>query len=215
MRNRLFPCLLFLIPLVMASYVSAGPSYDKIYAEYPKDKYLVGVGETGGTGNFLNDRRVAEVLARLEIAKQIKVRLREETLDIMCEGGSARLFKDILECKNQFIMIVEVTVDEFLQGSSIVRHGEMDGIVYAVAIMPRAEAARKLDNRVKESLDSTRQGIEKAKKGDKEALNEAREDYMKAVTYNKEKEMIDGVKSRAADMFDELEDELMKLKEKK
>ncbi len=35
---------------------------------------------------------------------------------------------------------------------------------------------------------------------------------MKAVTYDREKEMLDGVKSRASDMFDELEKELVKLR---
>ncbi len=198
----------------VATYVSASSSYDNIYTEYPKDKYLVGIGETGKTGNSLNDKRVAEVLARLEIAKQIKVRLREETVDIMCEGNSVKIFKDIPECKNEVIMVVETAVDEFLEGSRIVTNGEKDGIVYAVAVMPKADAVKELDGKVKESLDNTRKNIEKAKKGDEEAAEDAQEEYLKAVTYNREKEMLEGVKSRASDLFDELEKDLLKLKEK-
>jgi hypothetical protein len=213
LKKMFLSCFLILLIALVAD-ASASSSYDEVYAEYPKDRYLVGIGEVDKTGNSLNNKRVAEVLARLEIAKQIKVRLREETVDIMCEGGSARLFKDILECKNEFIMIVEVTVDEFLEGSRIVKLGENKGIVYAVAVMPKAVAVKELDNKVKESVDNTKENIEKAKEGDKEALNEAQEEYMKAVTYDKEKELIEGVKSRASDMFEELEKELVKLREK-
>ncbi|RJR15912.1 MAG: hypothetical protein C4581_11200 [Nitrospiraceae bacterium] len=207
--QSLFSLLVFLIAL--ADGASAGSAYDNVYAEYPKDKYLVGIGETGRTGNFLNDKRVAEVLARLEIAKQIKVRLKEETVDIMCEGGAARLFKDMRECRNEFVMVVEVTVDEFLSGSKIVSHWEQDGIVYAVAVLPKAEAVKELDDRSKESADRTRENIEKAKNGDDGAAGEAQREYMKAVTYDREKEMLDGVRSRSSDMFDELEKELVKL----
>ncbi|MBI5665966.1 MAG: LPP20 family lipoprotein [Nitrospirae bacterium] len=197
--------------MVLLAGASAGQSTDNIYKEYPKDKFLVGTGETAATGKPLNDKRVAEVLARLEIAKQIKVRLKEETVDIMCEGSSARLFKDILQCRNEFIMVVEVTVDEFLEGSKIVNHWEKDGTVYAVAVMPKAEAVKELDSKVKESADKAKGNIEKAKKGDKEAAQDAQEEYMKAVTYDKEKEMLDGVRSNAANMFEELEKELVKL----
>lgn len=208
-------CLLILILLtVFTAAASAEFSRDKVYAEYPKDKYLVGIGETGSTGNFLGDKRVAEVMARLEIAKQIKVRLREETVDIMCEGGTAKLFKDLLQCRNEFIMVVEVTVDEFLAGSRVVSHWQQDGIVYAIAVMPKVEAVRDLDSRVKESADKSMESIEKAKKGDREALNDAQEEYMKAVTYDREKEMLDGVRSHASEMFEELEKELVRLGER-
>jgi len=202
---------LLLLLLVMQSEVPAGSSFDTIYAEYPKDRYLVGIGETVSTGKFLSDKRIAEVLARLEIAKQIKVRLKEETVDIMCEGGTARLFKDMLECRNEFVMVVEVTVDEFLAGSKIVSHWEQEGIVYAAAVMPKAEAVKELDNRANESADRTREHIEKAKKGDSGAAGDAQKEYMKAVTYDREKEMLDGVRSRASDLFDELERELVRL----
>lgn len=212
---QILPSFLMLIILtVLTAGATAGTSYDNVFAEYPKDKYLVGIGETGSTGNYLNDKRVAEVLARLEIAKQIKVRLKEETVDIMCEGGTAKLFKDILQCRNEFIMVLEVTVDEFLEGSRIVTHGEKDGTVYAVAVMPKAEAVKDLDAMAKESTDKTKENIEKAKKGDREAAKDAQEEYMKAVTYDREKEMLDGIRSHASDMFDDLEKELVKLGEK-
>lgn len=199
---------------LFANIAFADSLYDKIYTEYPRESYLLGIGEISKTNNIFKDKRVAEVMARVEIARQIKIRLREETVDIMCEGGSERLFKDILQCKNEFIMIVEVSVDEFLQGSRIVNHGEKDGIVYAVAVMPKAQAVAELDNKVKEFVDNTKESLEKAEKGDKEALSEAQEEYMKAVTYDKEKEIIEGVKSHASKVFEDLEKEIVKLREK-
>lgn len=214
MLKELFSFCILLFLAVPAASAPASPSYNEVYSQYPKDKYLVGIGEAARSANPLNDKRITEVLARLDIAKQIKIRLREETVDIMCEGGSAKLFKNTSECKNEFIMIVEATVDEFLEGSRIVTNGEKEGIVYAVAVMPKAEAVKDLDNRVKESADKTKENLEKARKGDKEALNDAKDEYMKAVTYNKEKEMIEGVRGRASGMFDELEKELVKLREK-
>ena len=210
----IFLTLLFSFSISLFNTAHAEPLYNEVYLEYPNDKYLVGVGEAEKTESSYKDRRIAEVHARLEIAKQIKVRLREETLDIMCEGGGERLFKDILECKNEYIMIIEVTVDEFLQGSRIVNYGERDGIVYAVAVMPRAKASEDLDKGVEDSIKKTKENIDKAKEGDKESLNKAQEEYMKALTLEKEKEIIEGVKGRASEVFEELEKEIVKLKEK-
>lgn len=211
--KRIFIAISFFVFMCVVS-VSFAESVNKdVYLEYPREKYLVGIGEANKTDNTLKDKRIAEVLARLEIAKQIKVRLREETIDIMCEGGAQRLFKDILQCKNEFIMIVEVTVDESLKGSNIVRFWEQNGIVYAAAVMPRNTAVKGIEKNRQESIDKTRDSIEKAKEGDKESIKEAQKEYMKAVTYDKEKELIDGVKSRASDVFEELEKEIVKLKD--
>ena len=71
--------------------------------------------------------------------------------------------------------------------------------MYAVAVMPRAQAVEELNGKVKQSLDTTKEKIEKAKEGDKKAAADAQEEYMKAVTYDKERELLDGVKDRASD----------------
>ena len=214
MLKKLFCFLALILLTVTAAAALAGSSYDEVYSKYPKSRYLVGVGEAARTGNTLSDKRIAEVLARLDIARQIKIRLQEETLDIMCEGGSGKLFKGRQECRNEFIMVVSVTVDEFLKGSRIVDYGEKEGIIYAVAVMPKTQAVEDLDTKIKESINNTKENIEKARKGDKEAVNDAQEEYMKAVTYDKEREMIDGVRDRASGIFDELENELLKLRNK-
>lgn len=65
-----------------------------------------------------------------------------------------------------------------------------------------------------ESMDNIRQNLKKAAEGDKDAIAKAEKEYRKAIAYDKEKEMIEGVKSRASSTFKELEKELVKLKSK-
>ena len=96
MRQMLALCLsAILILFSVIPYSSADSLYDSIQEEYPKANYIVGVGEGKKSDSPVKDKRVAEVLARLEIAKQIKVRIREETIDIMCEGEKAPMMNFI------------------------------------------------------------------------------------------------------------------------
>ncbi len=206
-------CLLVLL-ILLVSTASAESLYDKIYTEYPRESYLVGIGEISKTNNIFKDKRVAEVMARVEIARQIKIRVKEETLDIACEGSTGKIFGTSLECKNEFVMIIEQSVDEMLVGSRIVSHGEKEGIVYAVAVLLRGKTGENLNRNIQDSINKTKESLEKAKKGDKEALSEAQEEYMKAVTYDKEKELIDGVKSHSSELFEDLEKEIVKLRDR-
>ncbi len=203
----------FLLLLCSPSFSGSIQDYSKIYNKYPKDRNIVGIGEVSKTGNLLKDKRVAEVMARLEIAKQIKVRLREETLDIACEGVTGKVFGGGLECRNEFVMVIEETVDEVLVGSSVVENGERDGIVFAVAVLPRDRAAGGLEKNVQDSIDKTRDNLQKAREGDARSLERAKEEYARALTYDKEKEIIEGTRSRASRTFEDLEMELMKLGE--
>ncbi|MEE9523851.1 MAG: hypothetical protein V3V59_03760, partial [Thermodesulfovibrionales bacterium] len=117
-----------------------------------------------------------------------------------------------IECKNEFVMVIEETVDEVLVGSSIVDNGQRGSIVFAIAVLPREKTGGDLEKNVQESVDRAREKIQKARGGDKRSLKDAREEYVKAVTYDKEKEIIEGVRSRASAAFNDLEKELMKLK---
>lgn len=78
----LFFCILFfwVVP------VYAG-SYESIKEKYPADIYIVGIGEVESSKDAHKDRIRAEMLARLDIAKQIRIRIQEKSIDIMCEGG--------------------------------------------------------------------------------------------------------------------------------
>lgn len=205
--------ILFTVNL-FANIAFAGSIYDKIYTEYPRESYIVGIGEISKTNNIFKDKRVAEVMARVEIARQIKVRVKEATLDIACEGSIGKVFAGSMECKNEFVMIIEQSVDEMLVGSRIVSYGEKDGIVYAVAVLPRAKTGENLNRNIQDSINKTKKSIGKAKEGDKESIKEAQEEYMKALTYDKEKELIDGVNSRSLEVFEDLEKEIMKLRDR-
>jgi hypothetical protein len=195
--------------MVVSSAFAESP-YDGAYGEYPKHSYIMGIGEVEKTENLIKDKRVAEVLARAEIARQIKVRLKEETIDIACEGTPGKVLGGH-ECKNVFLMVIEQSVDEVLVGSRIVRTGEHDGIVYAVAILPRKQTVKELDRNLKESLNKAKESIERAKKGDKSYIERAQKDYMKAFTYKKEKEAIQG-EGHSSDLLEELEREIVKLR---
>ena len=106
---------IFLLLYFHAVSVVAG-AYEDIKKEYPTDSYLVGIGEVVSSGNQHSDRIMAETQARLEIAKQIRVRIQEESIDIMCEGEGKTAFAGMEECRNQLTTVIEATVDEFPQG---------------------------------------------------------------------------------------------------
>src|SRR3989337_1520666 len=113
-------------------------SYTDIENKYPSDTYIVGIAEAESSGNIYNDKTRVEILARLEIAKQIRVRIKEESLDIMCEGEGKTAFAGMEECRNQVSTVIETTVDEFLRDSQIVESAEDRdrGVYYAVAVLP-------------------------------------------------------------------------------
>jgi hypothetical protein len=211
-RVKVYFTIIFLFFLYSNGIADPSGDYSSVYADYPRSKNIIGIGEIEKSGNMLKDKRVVEVLARLEIAKQIKVKLREETLDIACEGTAGKVFGGGIECKNEFVMVIEETVDEVLVGSSIVDNGERGSIVFAIAVLPRSKSGGELEKNVQKSVDRARKSLQKAKEGDTRSLNNAREEYAKAVTYDKEKEIIEGVRSRASAAFEDLEKELMKLK---
>jgi len=114
-------------------------SYTDIENKYPSDTYIVGIAEAESSGNIYNDKTRVEILARLEIAKQIRVRIKEESLDIMCEGAGKTAFAGLEECRNQLSTVIETTVDELLRDSQIVESGEDKdrGVYYAVAVLPK------------------------------------------------------------------------------
>lgn len=206
--------LVLLAVLPVAAHAASEALYETAYMEYPSSIYIVGVAEVPKTENQFNDLRVAEILARLDIAKQIKVRIKSESVDRLCEGETHKIFSDHGECHSEFSAIVEETVDEFLAGSRIVKHGEKDHLVYAVAVLERKNTAEHIDEKAVGAVKNVKEELKKAKNGDKESLRKAEDSYKKAVVFDKEKEIVDGVKSNSAAVFGNLEKDLVHLKEK-
>jgi hypothetical protein len=74
--------ILFFVSSVSCGNAEMQPySLSDIYELYPAKDYLIGIGETTKTDNRVKDRRAAEILARLDIAEQIMVKVEAETVD--------------------------------------------------------------------------------------------------------------------------------------
>lgn len=214
LKETIIIIMMIIVLLPVVSYAASATLYETAYLEYPQSTYIVGIAEVPKTDNPYNDKRVAEVLARLDIAKQIKVRIKSESIDKQCEGTTYRIFKDQGECRSEFSAIVEETVDEFLAGSRIVKHSEKENFVYAIAVLKRKGTAENLNEKANYAVDNVKEELKKAEKGDMDSLKRAEEAYKKAVVLDKEKEIIEGVKSNATKAFDNLGKEIVHLKEK-
>src|SRR3972149_3494959 len=158
MKNAIV--LLFLLLCIQAFPASAG-SYQNISKdiindiekEYPADAYLIGIREVAASGDVYKDRTRTETLARLEIAKQIRVRIKQDSIDIMCAGEGKKLYSGSEassdECVTQLNTKIETKVAEVIEGSKIVAAGEDKerGLYYSVAVLPKTSI-----NMIKESL---------------------------------------------------------------
>ncbi|MBI5638104.1 MAG: LPP20 family lipoprotein [Nitrospinae bacterium] len=129
MNNRLLTAFVW---CALAAAPAFALSPDEIKKQYPEDRYLVGIGQVKASGNAAADRRAAEVMARYEIAKQIRVRVESEMVDRMCGGKSPG-------CKSEVQLVVKQTVDEVLAGAKTVDYTEEKGMATAVAVLPKAE----------------------------------------------------------------------------
>jgi len=211
-------CVLILFFFVSA--IARADTLDDMRKRYPADDFMVGVAEVDSSGNAYRDRRRAEILARLEIAKHIRVRIKETTVDVMCEGKGKVLYVSISECRNQFVMIVEETVDEVLEGSRIADTGEdrTRGVYYAVAVLPLKDAATKAKRGYNETMNRAKDYVEQAKSakaaGDKKTLiKKSKKELAKGLAYEGERQAIEKTKKKADDMFNELTGEIKKVEQ--
>ena len=136
MKKKLSFCLFILLCLLIVQAWAV--TLDNLKRNYPPDSYITGTAEVESSGDVHNDKIRAEALARLEIAKQIRVRIQEESIDIMCEGEGKTAFASMEKCGNQLTTVIETTVDEFLKDSQIIESGEDKdrGVYYAFAVLP-------------------------------------------------------------------------------
>ncbi len=199
------PAILLITCLALPVFAWAGNPYDEYHKQYPADQYIVGIGEADPSGNKYADRRITEVLARRDIAAQIRVKTTEVSVDLMCGGSGAG------ECKDTVVSIIETSVDEFLRGSRIVDSGVKDGSAYSIVVMPKEGMFKTLEARVDGSLGLVNEDLTSARSGDKEALKRAESNLTRARIYEIEKQILDGVKANASNALIELQIELDKL----
>jgi hypothetical protein len=196
--------------LLFSTAAGAGQQSD-IAGRYPNDAYFVGIGSVQTTGNTDSDKRRATILARLEIAKSIKVTVQEHTVDMICSRGSGPLDADSSSCKNEFSMIVEESVSQVLEGSSIVEaHEDHKNNTYvAIAILPKAQAARKSDQEAAALKETAERHLAKARESalpnEKNAEIEiAKDDLKKALVFEGQKIAIQNVKNNSDNLFDNI-----------
>lgn len=185
--------LILLITAILILYASSIKAENiaedlagKIIRNYPSEKFIIGVGIVEVSGDAYKDRRGAEILARLEIAKLIKTTVKVSSIIVMCEGKAKTLYDNQTECRNHFEEVIEESVDEVLEGSKIIETGDIKksgkNIFYAIAVLPKKGAVEKVDTFSKQAVG----------------------DIKKAEAYNSEKDAIERIKQDADSLLEQL-----------
>lgn len=91
----------------------AAPSHRDQGAAYPPDQYLIGTGQGDMAKGTSVCRRVSELSARTEIAKQIRILVKEHMVDRVRERNGRETDQDIELTREEI-------VQEYLQGVMIV-----------------------------------------------------------------------------------------------
>lgn len=101
---------------------------------YDADRFLVGQGQGDLSKGPLVCQRVSELAARADIAKQIRVQVKEHAIDRLRERTGHETEQDIE-------VVREEIVQEYLQGVTIVERRKDDGTntCSAVAVMPKSK----------------------------------------------------------------------------
>jgi hypothetical protein len=101
---------------------------------YSSDQYLVGNGQGDMTKGQIVCQRVSELSARTDLAKQIRILVKEHMVDRVREGAG-------LEAEQDIELTREEIVQEYLQGVKIVdrRIDESSKTCSATAVMPKSQ----------------------------------------------------------------------------
>src|SRR5215831_17977830 len=116
-----------------------GPSVGSAVADgnshYPSDQYLIGRGQGDLTKGKDVCRRVSELSARTDLAKQIRVLVKEHMIDRVRERSGRESEQDIELTREEI-------VQEYLQDVKIVdrRIDEENKMCSATAVMPKSRA---------------------------------------------------------------------------
>lgn len=185
----------------------------KIVHNYPSEKYIIGVGIVVLTGDEYKDRRGAEILARLEIAKLIRTTVKGSSIIVKCEGKAKTLYDNKMDCRNHFEEIVEESVDEVLEGSRIIEAGDIKkagkNMFYAIAVLPKKGAVEKAETLLKQAEGNAKVHLDNAVSANDAGIRDtetkkAREELKKAEAYDSEKDALERVKQDADSLIEQL-----------
>ena len=114
-------------------------------SRYPAGRYIVGIGTSPDTGDETQDRARADNAARAEVAKQIRVQVKEAIVDIQREEtGKAADFGSLMEIKS------ESSVDLSLEGLAIADRyfDPKKKLHHSLAVLERAKAAKRMSDKI-------------------------------------------------------------------
>jgi hypothetical protein len=114
------------------SIEGAGTTIADGSGHYPPDQYLIGKGQGDLSKGQNVCQRVSELSARTDLAKQIRVMVKEHTVDRVREQAGKNAEQDIELTREEI-------VQEYLQGVKIVDRqiDEENKICYATAVMQK------------------------------------------------------------------------------
>jgi hypothetical protein len=101
---------------------------------YPSDQYVIGIGQGDLTKGPLVCQRVSELSARTDLAKQIRIFVKEHMVDRIRERSGKEADQDIELTREEI-------VQEYLQDVKIIDHhtDEERKICTATAVMPKRQ----------------------------------------------------------------------------
>lgn len=108
------------------------------HGAYPTEQYLIGRGQGDLAKGVIVCQRVSELSARTDLAKQIRILVKEHMVDRVRERGGKETEQDIEVTREEI-------VQEYLQGVAIVdrRVDEEKKLCTATAVMPKSQVQPK------------------------------------------------------------------------
>lgn len=121
-----------------ASGPSSAVNHHDSSSKYSPDQYLIGKGQGDLAKGKIVCQRVSELSARTDLAKQIRVLVKEHAIDRVRERTGREAEQDIEVTREEI-------VQEYLQGVKIIDRqiDEENKICNATAIMPKAQIVPK------------------------------------------------------------------------
>ena len=122
---------------------------------YPPDRFLIGMGIASRSRDVQADVQKADANARLEIAKQLRVKIKSH-LTSRKEQKSNALLPDTFTSKT--VMGVKEEVDLLLEGITIVDryYSKKEQLHYAIAVLNKSETAKRLTSEIARHRDAVK-----------------------------------------------------------
>ena len=119
-------------PTGQSTASSAGSRDGQNRTGYPSDQYVIGIGQGDLAKGPIVCQRVSELSARTDLAKQIRIFVKEHMVDRIRERSGKEADQDIELTREEI-------VQEYLQGVKIIDHhvDEEKNICSATAVMPK------------------------------------------------------------------------------